>query len=188
MRNAIISIAVVCCVTFAAANTTNALAVDQEGTASNATGAASLCPDKPNLTNITVSTGSVFLVEGGNPQSFADDVLMIDFDISADNASEVESPESRIGFSARVLSLDGKLAEKIDGTTTLYWTPPGGTEHAIASIMASKLSTLVQPSGELAGSIAFHATIDVDNEIIECNETDNEADYIHEINLTPGAI
>lgn len=117
---------------------------------------------------------NVYFMEGGQTDTFADDVLMIDFTISVDNAGGVDASDSRVDYSARVLSVGGQVIETFTGVTTLYWTPPGGTEEARVTIMASKLAGLAQPSGEIAGSIAFRAAVDVGDDVDECDETDNE--------------
>jgi hypothetical protein len=149
--------------------------------AAGGTSAIAQCQDKPNLTNVVATMSRVDYLAGGQPSSVADDVLMADFNISVANTGGVDAAQSRLQYSADVKSLGGKTVEKVDGTSDINDVAAGGTENGLVTIMVSSLSDLLQPSGEIRGAIVFHVVVDVDNEIRECDETDNAADVTVEL-------
>lgn len=142
------------------------------------------CQNKPNLTNGSAVMSNVFLMEGGQAGSVSDDVLMVDFTISVENAGGADAPESRIDYSAKVLSPGGQTVETVTGVANLDWTPAGGTATALVTVMASKLAGLVLPSGEIGGAVALRAVIDVDGQVDECDETDNEVETTVDLNVS----
>lgn len=170
MRLALETTAVACSISIAIAGA--AFAQQPRAPLSDA-GAGAQCQDKPNLTNVVPAMTRVDYLAGGEPQTVNDDVLMADFNVAVENDGGVEASQSRLQYSADVRTLAGKTAEEIEGTTNIYGVPAGGAENGLVSIMVSSLSALLQPSGEIAGSIVFHVVVDVDNEIRECDETDN---------------
>ncbi len=138
--------------------------------------AVAQCQDKPNLTNVAASMGRVDYLAGGQPSSVADDVLMADFNVSVGNTGGVDAGQSRLQYSADVKTLAGKTVENVEGMSDIYGVAAGGTESGPITIMVSSLAALLQPTGEIRGSIVIHLVADVDNEIKECDETDNAAD------------
>lgn len=171
MRFGLKSAAAVCCVSVSAF-----LAAGAEES-----GAAPACADKPNFTGVTPALSNVFAMTGLNQDSVEDDVLMVDFTVLMKNDGGVAAEGSRLSYTAEVRSLAGRVVETIEGATDTYWIAPGETQESLVNIVVSKLAPLLQPSGEVKGSIRFHALADVDNDIAECSETDNAGEATAEI-------
>lgn len=130
--------------------------------------------------------GDPYLLEGGEPEAVTDDVMMIDFNVAVENAGGADAAASRVGYTAKVSSVDGQLVETISGVAGLDWTPAGETEQAFITVMATRLADLLQPSGAIAASVAFRAVIDVDNEVDECDETDNTVEMTADLKISDG--
>lgn len=172
MRAALWSMALAFCI--AAGNIADA------GAQQSQTGA--LCTDKPNLKVASASLGRVDYLDGGQAGSLAGGVLMVDFNISIENNGSADALRSRLRYSAAIKSLAGEVAEEIGSTTTdVYSVSAGETEDNLISIMVNNLRPLLQPSGELAGAAVFRVAVDVDNEINECDESDNSSETASEI-------
>ena len=168
MRFGLKSAAAACCVSISAVLAAGA----QES------GAA--CADKPNLTGVAPGLSNVFAMTGLDQESVKDDVIMVDFAVLMTNDGGVAAEGSRLSYTAEVRSLAGRTVETVEGVTDTYWIAPGETQESLVNIVVSKLAPLLQPSGEVKGSIRFRALADVDNDIAECSETDNAGEAIAE--------
>lgn len=143
--------------------------------------AVAQCQGKPNLTAPVTTLDRIDYLAGFDPEIVTDDVVMVDFDVAVENIGGVDAPRSRLRYDAEVRTTAGALVEKSSDVLDIYGPPAGGVEHALISIMVSKLAACLQPTGEIAASVVIRVKADVDNEVDECDETDNAAETTFDI-------
>lgn len=168
MRAAIVLMALACCVA-------------ADSAAAQQAQAGARCVDKPNLRVAAAPLSRIDYLPGMEAGSVAGAVLMIDFNVSIENNGGVDALRSRLRYSVLIKSLAGAVAEQVSSTTDVYSVSASETEDNLISIMVSKLSPLLQTSGELAGSAVLNVEVDIDNEIGECDETDNSTETTSDI-------
>lgn len=139
------------------------------------------CANLPNMTIESVSLDRTDYLAGAQPASVADDVMMLEFLVKVTNTGGAEVDNSNLSYAAVIKSPAGKTVESLNGTVEVYSLQPGGSEDAAVSVMVSALRELLQPSGEIAGSVSLRLEIDADERIRECVETDNVRNFTTEI-------
>ncbi len=157
------------------------VAQPQAGEDAIAQNAVAQCQGKPNLTAPVTTLDRVDYLAGFDPEIVSDDVLMVDFDVAVENVGAADAPHSRLRYEAEVYTTAGKLVEKTSNVANIFGVPAGGVEHALISIMVSELAVCLQPTGEIAATIVIRVKVDVDDEVEECDETDNAAEATFEI-------